>query len=417
MAEIKIPEIEIVDFKKLKVDGNNPNIMSGSQRMALSKSMQKYGFLLPIITNIDYLIADGQHRMEIGLEQGMTKGPVIRLQIKEIDRRMLRQVLNKLHGQHDADLDKEEFKYFLDNDSMNDFLELIGDDDKKMVQFLASIDKEGLGEDDLDVDAALEKPKYDVKLGDTWQLGEHRLMCGDCTIQKNVLKLMGQETVDMVFIDPPYGVDYSSKNKFLNSNDGGNRNETPIENDAIENYEAFFTNIFDIIGPFLTETNSIYISMSYKRLKDLFNAMEKKDITFSQLLVWVKNNHVLGRSDYANKHELLVYCWFGKHKFYGNFDTTVWEIDKPLKNKLHPTMKPIELMEKALKNSSLKNHIILDTFGGSGSTLIACEKLDRKCRMMEIDPKYCSVIIERWEKITNKKAIKLQNSTNTQGES
>jgi len=209
----------------------------------------------------------------------------------------------------------------------------------------------------------------------------------------------------MVFSDPPYGVDYSEKNTFLNSISPGNRIQTPIENDNIEDYVKFFTGFLQILP--LKEENSIYLTISGQKLLELLQSARASDIKMSQLLVWVKNNHVLGRQDYSNKHEMIFYGWKGKHKFYGQFDTTVWNFDKPLSSSLHPTMKPIELIKKALINSSQEGMNVYDGFGGSGSTLIACEQTKRKCFMMEIDPFYCSVIIERWETLTQQKAIKL----------
>lgn len=213
----------------------------------------------------------------------------------------------------------------------------------------------------------------------------------------------------MVFTDPPYGVDYAEKNRYLNGISFANRSEIPVLNDDITDYQLFFTSFLNAFKTHLSDYNTFYISMSGKTLICLLLALNECEYKMAQIIVWAKNNHVLGRSDYANKHELIVYGWLNHHKFYGQFDTTVWEIDKPLKSELHPTMKPIELIEKGILNSSLPNMNVLDGFGGSGSTLIACEKTDRNCFMMELDPIYCSVIIERWEEYTGQKAVKAEN--------
>ncbi len=202
----------------------------------------------------------------------------------------------------------------------------------------------------------------------------------------------------MVFTDPPYGVAYAEKNKYLNSIAFANRISTPIINDNIKDYKEFFKSFLDKF--ILNDYNAFYITISGQKLLELLEALRSLNYKMSQVLVWVKNNHVLGRQDYANKHELIVYGWIGKHKFYGDFDTTTWVIDKPLKSDLHPTMKPIELIVKAINNSSKCGMIVLDIFGGSGSTLIACEQTDRKCYMMEIDEHYCQVIIDRWLNFT-----------------
>jgi len=152
---------------------------------------------------------------------------------------------------------------------------------------------------------------------------------------------------------------------------------------------------------------SVYITFSDKDLIVLLNSLKDNDFYLSQILVWLKNNIVLGRLDYLPKHELIIYCWYGKHKFYGNKQQSVWEVDKPVESDLHPTMKPIELIEKAILNSSKREEIVLDLFLGSGSTLIACEKTNRICYGMELEPLYVQVIIDRWEAFTGKKAKKL----------
>lgn len=405
VGEVKIPQVEYVDINLLKSDGKNPNKMSVKQEDALEKSMRQFGVFKPAVTNKNYVLADGEHGVKIARDRlGLKTYPVIRLDLDEVDRRILRQIANKLHGEHLPELDNEEFKFILENDRFEDFQDLLGERDLKLVQFLASVEKEGLGEDSLNIEESLAAPKYEVKRGQLWKLGDHLLLCGDSTNPVDVKRLMGEEKADMVFTDPPYGVDYSSKNEFLNESDGGKRSVEPIENDAIEDYASFFGDALKCLKPYLAEKNSFYLTISDQKLSELLAALRGLEFKFSQLLVWVKNNHVLGRQDYANKHELIVYGWLGTHKFYGGFDTTVWEVDKPVSSKLHPTMKPIELMEKAIKNSSEAGMIVLDVFGGSGSTLIACEKLNRKCRMMEIAPTYISVIIERWEKVTGKTA-------------
>ena len=211
------------------------------------------------------------------------------------------------------------------------------------------------------------------------------------------------KTVDLLLTDPPYGVDYSGKNQFLNAIDKGNRIQKDIINDNIEDYREFFGNFLEPI-PF-SEYNSFYITISGLKLFELTQALLDKNYKISQHIIWVKNNHVLGRQDYANKHEFLIYGWKQKHKFYGPFQTTIWEIAKPQKNELHPTMKPLELMQTPILNSTKKDMLVYDPFLGSGSTLIACEQTGRICYGMELDPGYIDVIIQRWENYTGKKAL------------
>lgn len=265
-------------------------------------------------------------------------------------------------------------------------------------------------EDGFDVDKAVEDAKEPIcKLGDIWQLGKHRIMCGDSTKREDVEKLMDGKKADMVFTDPPYGVDYSEKNTFLNAIAPGNRIQTPIENDNIEDYNLFYGGFLKHFREILNDYNSFYITISGQKLLQLLEELKKLEYKTSQILVWCKNNHVLGRQDYANKHELITYGWVGKHKFYGGFQTTIWEVDKPLKSDLHPTMKPIELCSRAINNSSKNGMIVLDLFLGSGSTLIACEQLNRICYGMEIDSLYVSVILDRWSKFTGKDPIRLSD--------
>lgn len=251
------------------------------------------------------------------------------------------------------------------------------------------IPEETQGDDEVPESA----PAITVK-GDLYTLGEHRLLCGDSTMIDDVEKLMDGEKVDSLQCDPPYGVDYSSKNEFLNKFNKGNLNQKAINNDAIENYQKFFNDFLSII-PF-AEYNTIYCWMSGLELHNLRLAFDDCEIKWGDYLVWVKNNHVLGRKDYNAKHEFCVYGWKNKHKFYGDFSTTILEFPKPLKNDLHPTMKPIELISKLIKDGSREEGLVYDAFLGSGSTLIACEKTKRKCYGMELDEKYCDVIVKRY---------------------
>lgn len=252
----------------------------------------------------------------------------------------------------------------------------------------------------------------EVKEGDLFQLGRHRLLCGDCTIKENIDLLMNGKKSDMVFTDPPYNVNYSSKNIFLNSIDKGNHIQMEIKNDKMSDdyFYSFLLQVFNNMKNILNTYSSYYICCSGISIDIFIQALKKNKFKYSSLIIWNKNNHVLGRSDYNYKHEPILYGWKDRHRFYGNgfFKTTVWDIVKPLKNDLHPTMKPIELIVNAILNSSLENMIVFDGFLGSGSTLIVCEHTNRICYGMEIEPHYCSVIINRWQKYTNKKAIKIK---------
>ena len=252
------------------------------------------------------------------------------------------------------------------------------------------------------------------KPGDIWQLGDHRLMCGDCTDKDAVAKLMDGKLADMVFTDPPYGVSYTDKNEFLNRIDKPLCVVNPIENDSKspDEMNAFWHTAFGNLAEATTDKAVYYItSPQGGDLLLLLLAIHETPWALKHMLIWNKNNHVLGRCDYNYKHEPIIYGWKkkGTHHFYGGgkFKTTVWDIPKPLRSDLHPTMKPVELVGNCLLDGTKEGDIVLDTFGGSGTTLVACEQLGRKCYMMELDPHYCDVIIARWEKLTGKRARKL----------
>lgn len=231
-------------------------------------------------------------------------------------------------------------------------------------------------------------------------------MCGDSTDAGSVAILMDGQKADMVFTDPPYGVSYTEKNEFLNSLGEGHRLTKAIENDskAPEEMYDFWTKCFVLLYEFSKNTMAYYVTAPQcgDLLLLLLQALRDSGFMVKHQLIWNKNNHVLGRCDYNYKHEPIIYGWkIGKtHNFYGEgkFKTSVWDIAKPLKNDLHPTMKPIELIANAALDVTKENDLVLDLFGGSGSTLIACEQLGRKCYMMEIDPKYCDVIRKRYWK-------------------
>ena len=242
-----------------------------------------------------------------------------------------------------------------------------------------------------------------VKTGDIWKLGEHRLMCGDSTVITDVEKLMNGEKADMVFTDPPYNVAYEgkTKDKLTIQNDKFDTDEKAAE----ELWYPAFSNMKIVSQP----NASFYMTMPQGGTHMMM--MMKSGWQVKHELIWKKQSIVLNRADYNYQHEPILFGWNEKHIFYGKGkykNTSVWEFDRPTKSKEHPTMKPIELIAEALLNSSKENDLIIDLFGGSGSTLIACEQLKRKCRIMEIDRHYCDVIITRWETLTGKQAQRIE---------
>jgi len=254
-----------------------------------------------------------------------------------------------------------------------------------------------------------------AKKGDIWRLGDHRLMCGDSSSSGDVEKLMAGEKADMVFTDPPYGVAIGDKNSALNKFDKAGICKQNIANDNIS-----LSDLYYLLVKAMTncrencKDSAVYYVTSPQggELGLMMMMMKEAGLPVRHILVWEKNNATfsLGRLDYDYQHEPIFYTWTKSHKNYrkGEFRTTIWKYDKPNKSDLHPTMKPVALVANCLRDGSAEHDIVLDLFGGSGTTLIACEQLSRKARLMEIDPHYCDVIITRWESLTGKQARLLE---------
>lgn len=241
------------------------------------------------------------------------------------------------------------------------------------------------------------------KRGDVWQLGLHRLVCGDATNKEDVIRLLGEERADLGFTDPPYNVAYV----------GATEDKLTIQNDALssEAFKDLLNNSLANYQHFLTATASLYIFHSWSCQNELQQALQTQGFVVRNQLIWAKNHFVQSFGRYQYQHEPLYYCykksesdtWYGDRK-----QTSLWHFDKPNANRVHPTMKPVALIEKALLNSSKPGDIILDLFGGSGSTLMACARLGRRARLLELDPKYSDVIIERWQTWSGQQAIQIE---------
>ena len=372
---MKEPKLEKININKIKVDVDNPNKMTEAQFESLKKTIEKYGYLVPIIVDKDFKIADGEHRYLAYKDMGMKEIPAYVLDIADPDRRILRQVMNKLRGEHDYELDLKEFSFFQENDNLGELADLLPDID--MNQILDDLLPES-EEDDFDIDKAALNPKYEVKRGDVWLLGDHRLLCGDATNNKDVELLMDGKNADMVFTDPPYG---------LGGYAGRSGKFEAVKGDELLDVSKFYNAIPNV--------DERYIWGNWEVLKNVIKE-DPRDV-----IIWYKNYFGMGRG-YRGQYELCFY--YGKFK---GSDSDVWEVKKDNPNDyLHPTQKPVELAFRAIKNSSKTQDLVLDIYIGSGATLIACERTNRRCYAMDIEPKYCSVTIERWEKLTGKKAIK-----------
>lgn len=246
-----------------------------------------------------------------------------------------------------------------------------------------------------------------VKYGDLFQLGSHRLICGDAKDPKIVKRLIGDERIKLVLTDPPYGVGYVENKAGISKI----RKRKTIINDheqSEDEYRRFTKEWTEVVKPYLSRKNSFYIFNSDKMLFALREGMKEAEVKFAQLLIWVKNNAIMGRMNYLPQHELIAYGWYGNHEFVKSQGKSVLFYPKPNKSILHPTMKPIGLLRHLILNSSRIDDYVYDCFGGSGSTLVACEQTKRRCLMMEIDPEYCEVIIKRFKKLTGIKSGRIK---------
>ena len=373
----------------------NPRKINKVQEQDLKDSLTRFGLVDPIIININKerknIVIGGHQRLRVWADLGNTEIDCNELDLTLDKERELNIRLNKNGGSFDDELVKEYFDY-------EELTEWGFTPDELFDQEETTAD--GL----IDDDEIPEAKESKVKRGDIWKLGEHRIMCGDSTSSDDVAKLMNGEKADMVFTDPPYNVDYG------NSNNPRHKSRTILnDKNSITDWDKF---VKDYVTNLLLFTNgNIYISMSDKELGHLQRVFEECGGRWASFIIWVKDRLILSGKDYHSRHETILYGWNKKIenrlRVEDRKQDDVWEIKRPSNSDLHPTMKPIELIERMLINSSKKEHIILDLFLGSGSTLIAAGKLNRKCYGMELDEKYCDVIIERWEQFTGLKAKKI----------
>ena len=358
-------------------------------------AIREFGFRIPIVARSDGLVVDGHLRLKAAKQMGLESVPVVLAdELSEAQVKAFRLLANQ--STNWATLDEDLLKLEFEDLKALDFdLELTGFDlDEIYKDYLQTTEKEE-PEEDYVVESSCENLPQISKLGDLWILGEHKLYCGHSTDAASDQTLLGNESAAITVTDPPYNVDYdqAGRNKILNDNLGNK-------------FGAFLgkvcTNILD------NTKGAIYIFMSSSEIGKLKEEFEKAGGHWSTFIIWAKSHFSLGRSDYQRQYEPMLYGWKNGNKRHWCEDrnqSDVWFYDKPTANKVHPTMKPIVLLERAILNSSKRDDIVLDPFGGSGSTLIACENLGRYCRMMELDPKYVDVIIRRWQEKTGKKAV------------
>jgi len=378
----------------------NARTHSEEQIAQIAASIAEFGFTNPILAGSDGVIVAGHGRLAAARKLGLAAVPVVVLEhLTPTQRRALVIADNKI-AEH-AGWDEELLRLELAELQEADFdLALTGFDADELLEIMAG--EETTTQGNTDEDAAPEAPVTPVsKPGDIWIMGKHRLLCGDSTEAASYTLLMAGEKAHMVVTDPPYGVNYANSAK--DQLRGTNR---PILNDNLgEDFEPFLK---AALTPMIAHCQgAIYIAMSSSELDTLQAAFRAAGGKWSTFIIWAKNTFTLGRSDYQRQYEPILYGWpqGGKRHWCGDRDQgDVWHFNKPRVNDLHPTMKPVELVERAIRNSSRPGDVVLDPFGGSGTTLIAAEKSGRQARLIELDPKYCDVIVSRWESFTGARA-------------
>ena len=387
----------LVDVSELIPYVRNARTHSEAQVSQIAASIREFGFLSPILVAEDNTILAGHGRLAAALKLGLKKVPCVKENhLTETQKRAYIIADNKLSL--NAGWDNELLAVELSELEGADFnLDLLGFDEAELSSIFDA-DKD-VNEDDFDVEKELEEPCFS-KTGDMWTLGKHRIICGDATKLETFKTLLENTKVNLVVTDPPYNVNYEgAAGKIKNDN---------MEDDK---FYQFLFNSFVNMEQAMADDASIYVFHADTEGLNFRKAFQDAGFYLSGCCIWKKPSLVLGRSPYQWQHEPCLYGWKkkGKHKWYaGRKETSVWEFEKPKKNADHPTMKPIALLAYPIKNSSMTNSLVLDPFAGSGSTLIACEQTGRICYAIELDEKYCDVIVKRYiEQVGNDKSVKV----------
>ena len=381
---IKELESLAIPIDSVKLDERNARQHPEANLDAIRRSLEHYGQRKPIVVRQqDMIIEAGNGLWMAARELGWDKVAAVMVEDDPTDATGYAIMDNQ--SALLAEWDFPVLKDLLEEQDTGAFnMDLTGFDQGAMADLMSQFHQPSEG--NIDDDEVPEPTESICKRGDLWKLGNHRLLCGDATVITDVDKLMGGEKATLLLTDPPYGVDYKAM-----ANDNLRQDQGAFWRDA-------FT-LCPLVG------DAYIFSPSGPPITVLATAIQEAGIEHHQWLVWAKHQFAMGRAHYHYRHEHIFYGWKGKSSWGGSrTEDSVWDCERPLKSPEHPTMKPVALCERALTNSSKLGQIVLDSFGGSGSTLIACEKLDRRCYMMEIDEHYCDVIIERWEQFTGKKA-------------
>ena len=395
--------IELWPLSRLKPYEKNARTHSSEQVAQIANSITEFGFTNPILVDSKDGIIAGHGRMTAAQELNLSKVPVVVLDhLSDRQRRAYVLADNQLalNAGWDLDVLRSELKDLVDEDFN---IDLIGFSDEELKDLMP---EELEPEYDGDADAVPEPPEDPItKPGDLWVLGEHRLLCGDSTNLQHVERLMNGKKADLWLTDPPYNVDYEGKTK----------EKLAIENDSMSDsdFRQFLVDVYTAADAVMNAGGAFYIWHADSEGFNFRGAAADMGWQVRQCLIWLKQHMVMGRQDYHWKHEPCLYGWKEGAAHLWNTDrkqTTVLEFDRPSRNKEHPTMKPVDLFQYQMCNSTKKGAIVLDSFGGSGTTLIAAERSRRKACLMELDPRYCDVIVKRWEEFTGKTAVCEPNS-------
>jgi len=372
----------------------------------IKRSVQEFGYVDPIIVNRDGTIIGGHQRWKVLRDLGYSEVDCVVVEIEKTREKALNIALNKISG----DWDDEKLAALLSDIQGEIDTIITGFSDEEVEQLILDSQLPQLGEvqdDDFDVDAALEKEPVS-RLGDIWQLGRHRLICGDSTDPAVLFLLMQNERANLIVTDPPYNVDYEGKTE----------EALTIQNDSMSDDEFydFLAKAYGCMYDCTEDGASIYVFHSDTYGHTFRATLIESGFKLAQCCIWVKQTMVMGRQDYQWQHEPILYGWkpTAAHNWYSDrSQTTVWHFDRPFASKLHPTMKPLDLIAYPIQNSSRAGDVVLDPFGGSGSTLIACEQIGRTCRMVELDPRYCDVIVRRFVELSGAENVTLHRDEDT----
>ena len=448
IASLPIERWALKDLKPAEYNPRKKLTPDDKEYQNILNSIEHFTYVDPIIVNKnDGTVIGGHQRLTVLLDMGYTEADIVVVDLNKNDEKALNIALNKITGQWD-DLKLRDLLVELD---LGDYdISLTGFDNKELEELIELTDFEpDVSEDEFDSESAYSESVSRgtlVKQGEVWQLGRHRLMCGDSTDIKDVKKLMGGELMDLIITDPPYNVNYEEKAAALNEYRPNNNGAMEIENDTMSDsdFYSFLYKAYCNMEAYMRAGAAIYVFHADSEGLNFRKAFIDAGLKLSECLIWEKNNFVLGRCDYHWRHEPILYGWKegAKHYFVNDRtqDTIILEDDvdfdamkkpeliqyikdmmhryadqtsviyenKPMSSSLHPTMKPLELVGKLMKNSSKKGWNVGDFFGGSGSTLMAAEQLDRNAYIMEYSENYCSVIIKRWEDFTGQQAVRIE---------